>query len=122
MSSLEKNDDSSVNLPKNDHEAKHFEATYVHQVYNQIADHFSSTRHSAWPGVVEFIKSLEPYSLMLDVGCGNGKYLSIRNDLYCVLYSYSSSIYIKGGAYCLTVFSSIDKTKTVHVFCENFFW
>ena len=71
-------------MPLNDEDASKFESSYVHQVYNQIADHFSNTRHSAWPGVVEFIQSLNKDSLMLDVGCGNGKYLNIRNDIFSV--------------------------------------
>lgn len=71
-------------LPSNNLEAKNFEKSYVHTIYNQIADHFSHTRHSAWPGVARFINSMEPYSTMLDVGCGNGKYLNLRNDLFCV--------------------------------------
>jgi ubiquinone/menaquinone biosynthesis C-methylase UbiE len=71
-------------LPLNDEDASKFESSYVHQVYNQIADHFSNTRHSAWPGVVEFIQSLKKDSVMLDIGCGNGKYLNLRNDIFAV--------------------------------------
>lgn len=71
-------------LPSNNSEAQNFEKSYVHVIYNEIADHFSHTRHSAWPGVASFINSMEPYSFMLDVGCGNGKYLNLRKDLYCV--------------------------------------
>lgn len=71
-------------LPKNDHEASQFEKSHVHNVYNQIAEHFSHTRHSAWPGVANFINSMTPNSTMLDVGCGNGKYLGVRNDLITV--------------------------------------
>lgn len=71
-------------LPSTENEARQFEHTYVHNIYNQIADHFSHTRHSAWPGVAKFIESMNPYSFMLDVGCGNGKYLNLRKDLFCV--------------------------------------
>lgn len=74
----------SIQLPVNDEDAAHFESSFVHNVYNQIAEHFSSTRHSAWPGVVEFINQLPACSLILDAGCGNGKYLNIRNDILAV--------------------------------------
>lgn len=79
-------------LPKNETEAIEFERAHVHEVYNGIADHFSSTRHSAWPGVAKFIESMDAYSSMLDIGCGNGKYLNIRNDLFCFGCDYSDQL------------------------------
>lgn len=57
------------------------ESEYVHNLYEAIAPHFSHTRYNPWPGVVKYIKDLEPCSTVLDVGCGNGKYLELRNDL-----------------------------------------
>ena len=86
MNSAQEDEGSSetMKFPDSEMEAVKFERLYVHQVYNEIADHFSLTRHSAWPGVVKFIESMNAYSTMLDVGCGNGKYLNIRNDLFCV--------------------------------------
>lgn len=53
----------------------HYEQTHVHAVYDTIAPHFSSTRHKPWPLVTTFLSSLPAGSLVLDVGCGNGKYL-----------------------------------------------
>lgn len=53
-------------------------------VYDSIAEHFHKTRHTPWPGVVEFLKSIPPGSKILDLGCGNGKYLSVRED--CTMY------------------------------------
>lgn len=53
-----------------------YEAQHVHQVYNTIAPHFSATRHKPWPVVAAYLASRPPGSLGLDVGCGNGKYLS----------------------------------------------
>ncbi|KAL0221238.1 hypothetical protein RCL1_001092 [Eukaryota sp. TZLM3-RCL] len=50
-----------------------FERRFVQEVYDDIADHFSSTRFSVWPAVSSFIDSLSEYSLVCDVGCGNGK-------------------------------------------------
>ncbi len=81
---------NEIKLPENESEAVEFEQAHVHQVYNGIADHFSSTRHSAWPGVARFIESMQAYSLMLDVGCGNGKYLNLRKDLFCVRFEFYS--------------------------------
>ncbi|ESN94328.1 hypothetical protein HELRODRAFT_69129, partial [Helobdella robusta] len=55
------------------------------QVYNTIAPHFSRTRHSPWPSVVNFLNRLDPYAIVLDVGCGNGKYLNTRkSDLFMI--------------------------------------
>ncbi len=48
-------------------------------MYTAFAQHFHETRHTPWPGVVQFLMSLPP-SRILDLGCGNGKYLGIRKD------------------------------------------
>lgn len=53
---------------------------YVHSTYDQIASHFDQTRHRPWPQVQRFLSSLSPGSLVLDIGCGNGKYLASRPD------------------------------------------
>jgi ubiquinone/menaquinone biosynthesis C-methylase UbiE len=50
-------------------------------MYSPIATHFSETRYKPWPGVVQFLKTLEPNTHVLDLGCGNGKYLAVRSDL-----------------------------------------
>ncbi|CBZ26116.1 conserved hypothetical protein [Leishmania mexicana MHOM/GT/2001/U1103] len=55
-------------------DAAAYEREHVHDVYSAIADHFSSTRYKAWPQVSAFLESLPPFSLVADVGCGNGKY------------------------------------------------
>ncbi|GFT36895.1 probable tRNA methyltransferase 9B [Nephila pilipes] len=57
------------------------EKAYVHDVYDQIAPHFTDTRYRPWPRVKQFLLELEPGSLVADVGCGNGKYLDINADL-----------------------------------------
>uniref|UniRef100_A0A182N2V9 Fe2OG dioxygenase domain-containing protein n=1 Tax=Anopheles dirus TaxID=7168 RepID=A0A182N2V9_9DIPT len=56
--------------------AAQVEAENVHRVYNEIAKHFSDTRHSPWPRVEAFVRSLPPGAVLLDIGCGNGKYLA----------------------------------------------
>lgn len=75
-------------FPHNDMEASKLEQECVHKVYEEIATHFSSTRHSPWPRIVEFLRSLPKGSIVADVGCGNGKYLGINEDLYMVSNSY----------------------------------
>ena len=35
----------------------------------------------AWPGPESFLKKLGPHSLIADVGCGNGKYLTLEKEL-----------------------------------------
>ncbi|XP_075168009.1 tRNA (carboxymethyluridine(34)-5-O)-methyltransferase ALKBH8 [Haematobia irritans] len=57
------------------------EEVNVHKVYDHIAEHFSETRHSPWPQVNDFLKSFSSGSILLDVGCGNGKYLNCNTDL-----------------------------------------
>ena len=53
-------------------EAQQLENSKVHQVYEEIASHFSSTRYKKWPVVEEFIPKV---GFGADIGCGNGKYL-----------------------------------------------
>ncbi|KAM6448124.1 tRNA (carboxymethyluridine(34)-5-O)-methyltransferase ALKBH8 isoform 3-T3 [Liasis olivaceus] len=65
-----------------DKDASMLEQKYVHEVYEDIAIHFSNTRHSPWPQVVEFLKGLPHGAVVADIGCGNGKYLGICKDLY----------------------------------------
>ncbi|KAH3681633.1 hypothetical protein WICPIJ_007403 [Wickerhamomyces pijperi] len=60
------------------------ELTYVHKVYNEIAEHFSDTRYKPWPVVTSFLQSRTSGSVGIDVGCGNGKYLGLREDLYMI--------------------------------------
>ncbi|KAI3402319.2 PPM1 [Candida oxycetoniae] len=60
------------------------EELYVHEIYNEIAPHFSQTRYKPWPIVEKFLKSRPKYSVGLDVGCGNGKYLHVNEDLFIV--------------------------------------
>ncbi|KAF7662152.1 hypothetical protein LDENG_00243880 [Lucifuga dentata] len=69
---------SPPSLPCCHADAARLEEEYVHQVYDAIASHFSSTRYSPWPRVCHFLSSLPPGSVLADVGCGNGKYLGVN--------------------------------------------
>nr|XP_013809007.1 PREDICTED: alkylated DNA repair protein alkB homolog 8 isoform X2 [Apteryx mantelli mantelli] len=69
-------------FPLSEMEASKLEQEHVHRVYEEIAAHFSSTRHSPWPQIVEFLRSLPKGAIVADIGCGNGKYLGINKDLY----------------------------------------
>lgn len=53
----------------------HVEQQYVHEFYETVASHFSSTRYNPWPRVAAFVRALEPGSVVADIGCGNGKYM-----------------------------------------------
>ncbi|CAI2174739.1 19361_t:CDS:2 [Funneliformis geosporum] len=68
------------------------EQQYVHDVYEKIAQHFSSTRYKPWPVVEEFLKELEIGSIGVDVGCGNGKYLGVNRNVYIIGADRSSSL------------------------------
>lgn len=57
----------------------------VHRVYDEIATHFSETRHSPWPHVEGFVRSLGAGAVLADIGCGNGKYLMAEDDGLCKL-------------------------------------
>lgn len=68
------------------------EQIYVHEVYNEIACHFSHTRYKPWPIVDKFLKDLPDGSVGLDVGCGNGKYLSINKNVFIIGSDFSTNL------------------------------
>jgi SAM-dependent methyltransferase len=57
------------------------EQTHVHDVYSKIASQFNHTRFSHWKCISTFLNSLQPHSIVADIGTGNGKYLTFRNDI-----------------------------------------
>ncbi|KAI1729842.1 2OG-Fe(II) oxygenase superfamily domain-containing protein [Ditylenchus destructor] len=75
-------DRGRMGIPNDNISGKQLEQEYVSQVYEQIAEHFDETRRSKWGVVNRFLDSLPDHSVVLDAGCGNGKYL-IRNDSLC---------------------------------------
>ncbi|ODV65235.1 S-adenosyl-L-methionine-dependent methyltransferase [Hyphopichia burtonii NRRL Y-1933] len=60
------------------------EQEHVHLVYNEIASHFSQTRYKPWPIVEKFLQNRQDYSIGIDVGCGNGKYLGVNDKLFMI--------------------------------------
>ena len=73
----------------------------MHEVYEQIASHFSSTRYKVcftppslatkptnriepWPIVERFLKSQPDGAIGADIGCGNGKYLAVNKEVFIV--------------------------------------
>ncbi|KAL8267397.1 hypothetical protein R6Q59_004741 [Mikania micrantha] len=60
------------------------EKKYVHRVYDAIAPHFSATRFAKWPKVSAFLNTLPSGSVILDAGCGNGKYLGLNPNCFFI--------------------------------------
>ncbi|KAK3737010.1 hypothetical protein QZH41_018392 [Actinostola sp. cb2023] len=75
-------DSDAYTLPTTLQDAERLESTHVHDVYEKIAEHFSDTRHSPWPKIAKFLRDLPNGSLVADIGCGNGKYLGINEDIF----------------------------------------
>ena len=50
-------------------------------IYKHIADHFDDTRFCHWNAVKDFLNNIPTKSIVLDAGCGNGKYISVRKDI-----------------------------------------
>lgn len=69
-----------------------YEEAHVHQVYEQIASHFSSTRYKPWPIVERFLRDLANGSVGLDVGCGNGKYLTVNPNVFIIASDRSNNL------------------------------
>ncbi|XVF39459.1 hypothetical protein PTKIN_Ptkin01aG0036600 [Pterospermum kingtungense] len=80
VSATEDNRCSSISVKS----TPEIEKKYVHRVYDAIAPHFSSTRFAKWPKVAAFLESLPTGSLLLDAGCGNGKYLGLNSSCYFI--------------------------------------
>lgn len=65
--------------------ANEVEKLHVHEVYENIANHFSDTRHTPWPNVLEFVQSFHKGAILIDIGCGNGKYLGLNKNSFNVI-------------------------------------
>ncbi|XP_056139744.1 probable tRNA methyltransferase 9B [Lampris incognitus] len=62
--------------------ANQLERDHVHSVYEKIAPYFNDSRYKAWPKVRQFLLDQPPGSIIVDVGCGNGKYLHINKEVF----------------------------------------
>lgn len=88
-------------MADNDEQGTSYEEEHVHEVYEQIASHFSSTRYKVcvtppslatkstnpiqpWPIVERFLKEQPDGAIGADVGCGNGKYLAVNDKVFIV--------------------------------------
>ncbi|UKK00421.2 tRNA (carboxymethyluridine(34)-5-O)-methyltransferase [Theileria orientalis] len=75
-------DKEPVSISIGDHDEDLFEEQHVHRIYEDISVHFSHTRYGPWKNVVRLINEAPTNSFILDVGCGNGKYLNSRRDCF----------------------------------------
>ena len=57
-----------------------FEKKSVLDIYNSISGHFNNTRHFIWPSVKQFLDTIPKYSIVADIGCGNGKNMTYLNN------------------------------------------
>nr|XP_013804921.1 PREDICTED: probable tRNA methyltransferase 9-like protein [Apteryx mantelli mantelli] len=63
-------------------EATQLEKQHVHSVYENTAAYFNDLQSKAWPRVRHFLLEQKPGSLVADIGCGTGKYLSVNSQVY----------------------------------------
>ena len=54
------------------------EKEYVIDTYEKISQTFNKTRSYLWPSVKQFLDDIPSYSLIVEIGCGNGKNLLYR--------------------------------------------
>ncbi|CAF0847004.1 unnamed protein product [Rotaria sordida] len=63
------------------------EQIYVHDVYNRLKSTTLTQDTTAWPNVRRFlnrISSQTKNALVADVGCGTGKYVKLKSDLFTI--------------------------------------
>ncbi|XP_053556834.1 probable tRNA methyltransferase 9B [Bombina bombina] len=65
-----------------EYEATQLEKKHVHSVYESTAPYFNEIQSKAWPKVRQFLLEQKPGSLIVDIGCGTGKYLSVNSEIY----------------------------------------
>lgn len=53
----------------------------IKDVYNNIATEFDKSRFRIWPCVYNFLDKIRDGSYMLDIGCGNGKNMTVKSTL-----------------------------------------
>lgn len=51
------------------------------QVYDKLAPHYRQVQYSPWDTIVNVINSLPPGSLLLDIGCGSGRFMDLSKHV-----------------------------------------
>ncbi|CAG4976019.1 unnamed protein product [Colias eurytheme] len=82
------------------------ERAYVHDVYEQAGEDDAPSAPA--PAVRAFLSDLDPGSLVCDVGCGNGKYLSVNPSVFAV-----------GGDRCSRLSAQAHQNNNEVVVCDN---
>ncbi|VVU95604.1 Methyltransferase domain [seawater metagenome] len=65
----------------NNKSSQFIENNYVLMTYDKIAKNFSDTRFKVWDTAAKFISSFPKDSNIVEIGCGNGKNMMIRDDV-----------------------------------------
>ncbi|XP_063314113.1 probable tRNA methyltransferase 9B [Pelobates fuscus] len=91
-----------------EHEAAQLEKQHVHSVYESTAPYFNEVQSKAWPKVRQFLLEQEPGSLIVDIGCGTGKYLSVNSEIYNL-----------GCDYCKPLVDIAKNNKVEVMVCDN---
>ena len=70
------------------------EQRHVHDVYEKTAHHFRDKNYKAWPKVKQFLKNLEPGSLVADIGGSTSLVICFVYNIHKTgpLFNYSISI------------------------------
>jgi tRNA (uracil-5-)-methyltransferase TRM9 len=76
--------------------------SFENSTYDHIALHFNETRKAIWARVGKFLDMIPKYSLVADIGCGNGKYTRYRQDIFVI-----------ANDICIPLLHMIDKNSTV---------
>uniref|UniRef100_A0A158P998 tRNA (carboxymethyluridine(34)-5-O)-methyltransferase n=1 Tax=Angiostrongylus cantonensis TaxID=6313 RepID=A0A158P998_ANGCA len=114
-----------MGVPSDEISARKVESLYVNGVYECIASHFDETRFSSWRAVNRFMSAVSPYSVVYDVGCGNGKYLAKNDNLLkigcdmsqmlCQIVSAKGFMIIRADALCLPFREDADAVLSIAV-------
>ena len=62
--------------------------TTLVETYTKIAGEFDASRYRVWPCVKKFLESQSTHSFGLELGSGNGKNITFRNDLVILGYDF----------------------------------
>ena len=74
-------------------------------IYDHFALHFNETRKAIWSNVKKFLDNIPKYSLIADIGCGNGKYTCYRQDIFVI-----------ANDICAPLLNTIDKNSNTYAY------